>query len=193
MSECNRHGCLIQIYIQGFFALEHALPLEMLRPLPTDASLQCSHSYTDYMKSQSTKAHYTLKTKPKIHSDHLHRPVPESPRNQFQGPKGTRFSEKNEYRKSGSKTVPPLYFFNKNGPKNDHFCSLSGHIRTEIQVSKNGTPWATKTGLGHQKRTDFTYQTPIQPRLRRCGDETKGFGMHLKRNTDMTCFIHIQK
>ena len=116
-----------------------------------------------------------IKNEAKKHADHPLRHVLQAPKNKFPGPKGTPFSEKNEDRKSGSKTVPPLYFFNKNGPKNDYFCSLSGHIRTEIQVSKNGTPWATKTGLGHQKKTDFTYHTPIQPRLRRCGDGTRGF------------------
>jgi hypothetical protein len=127
-----------------------------------------------------------IKNKSKKQTDHPLRHVLQAPKNKFPEPKNPHFSKKADDRKSGSKTVPPLYSFNRNGLKNDYFCSLSGHIRTEIQVSKNGTPWATKTGLGHQKRTDFTYQTQIQPRLRRCGDETKGFGMHLKRNTDMT-------
>ena len=109
----------------------------------------------------SSAPNYTLKTKPKKQADHPLRHVLQAPKNKFPGPNGTPFSEKNEDRKSGSKTVPPLYFFNKNGPKNDYFCSLSGHIRTEIQSGKERNHRGHKNGPRASKTNAFYIQDTI--------------------------------
>ena len=109
----------------------------------------------------SSAPNYTLKTKPKKTSRAPPPTRSTSPKEQVSGAQKTSLFKKSDDRKSGSKTVSPLYFFNTNGPQKNHFCSLSGHIRTEIQSGKERNHRGHKNGPRASKTNAFYIQDII--------------------------------
>ena len=135
-----------------------------------------------YIKNEAKKH------KPTTPSDTFYKPQ----RTSFRGPMELPFPKKMRTGNRGRKRCRLYISLIKTDPKTTISVPYQATFEQKFRCRKTEPHGPPKTGLGHQKGTDFTYHTPIQPRLRRCGDETKGFGMHLKRNTDMTCFIHRQ-